>query len=190
MSFTCSMPSAEMDFTCCGSGLPSMFASRAGIRLSRAMVVFPLPDIPVTTVNLPLGIFTSSGLTVWIRFVFISMVPRSNIFSAGVRGRSPGLPSSRKGPMIDFGFFSRSSTVPSAMMLPPSAPALGPSSTIQSERRRICVSWSTNTIEFPSAIRASMTPMRPSMLEGWRPMDGSSRTYSTPVVLLRTDLAI
>ena len=31
-----------------------------------------------------------------------------------------------------------------------------------------------------------MTPFRPTMFDGCSPTDGSSRTYSTPVVLFRT----
>ena len=38
----------------------------------------------------------------------------------------------------------------------------------------------------PSAMTSCMTPFRPTMLEGCNPMDGSSSTYKTPVVRLRT----
>ena len=66
MSLTCAMPSALTDRMCGGSAWPLMPASSAGIRLSSTMVVLPEPDTPVTTVSRPLGIVTSSGLTVWI----------------------------------------------------------------------------------------------------------------------------
>ena len=183
------IPSASIDRTCFGRSLPPILASNAGTRLSRTIVVFPLPDIPVTTVKRPFGILTSRGLTVWMLDVFISMTPKENISSLDALLRRSGFPPSRNGPIMETESPIRSSTVPSAMILPPSAPAFGPSSIIQSDLLRICVSWSTRTTELPSATRSSMTPISPSIFAGWRPMEGSSRTYRTPVVLLRTDLA-
>ena len=79
-----------------------------------------------------------------------------------------------------------SATVPSAITRPPSAPAPGPISTSQSAADSICASWSTNATEFPSATKSRITPFSPSTFDGCRPMDGSSKTYNTPVVRLRT----
>ena len=76
--------------------------------------------------------------------------------------------------------------VPWAMTWPPPAPASGPISTTQSASFKICVSWSTRITELPSATKSCITPVSPTMLAGCRPMDGSSSTYSTPVVRLRT----
>ena len=57
---------------------------------------------------------------------------------------------------------------------------------IQSDSASTWVSWSTSTTELPSSTRSCITPVRPTMLAGCRPMDGSSSTYRTPVVRLRT----
>ena len=75
---------------------------------------------------------------------------------------------------------------PDKLHLTKGAPAPGPISMSQSASFRICVSWSTSSTEFPSATRSRITPFNPTMLEGCSPMEGSSSTYSTPVVLLRT----
>ena len=187
MSFTCAMPSALIARICAGRAAPWMVASSAGTRLSSTMVVLPEPDTPVTTVSRPLGMSTSSGLTVWICAVDRWIVPFANSasFSAHVRCFASALPE-RNGPICDAGFSSMVGMVPSAITWPPFAPASGPISMIQSASLKICVSWSTRMTEFPSATRSCMTPVSPTRLEGCRPMDGSSSTYRTPVVRLRT----
>ena len=42
---------------------------------------------------------------------------------------------------------------------------------------RICVSWSTSRTELPSSMRSCITPVRPTMFAGCKPMEGSSSTY-------------
>ena len=85
-----------------------------------------------------------------------------------------------------FSFILMSSVVPSAMTWPPFAPASGPISMSQSASLKICVSWSTRRTELPSSMRSCITPVRPTMFAGCKPMEGSSSTYKTPVVRLRT----
>ncbi|MBR6037705.1 MAG: hypothetical protein IKP53_02940 [Candidatus Methanomethylophilaceae archaeon] len=140
MSFTWLIPAAPIDRTWSGRSDSDTRASSAGTRLSRTMVVFPLPDIPVTTVRRPFGILTSSGFTVWMPDVRISIIPSENSPSFGALERSPRPSPPRKGPILDEGSLERASTVPCAMTLPPSSPAPGPSSTTQSERLRTWVS--------------------------------------------------
>ena len=79
--------------------------------------------------------------------------------------------------------------LPSLITSPPSAPEFGPSSIIQSDSDKICVSWSTSTTEFPSEIRSCITAFKPLIFAGWSPIDGSSRTYRTPVVRFLTERA-
>ena len=133
------IPGASADRTWPGSGRPAVAASRPGIRLSKIRVVLPEPETPVTAVSFPLGMSTSSGFTVWMAPVDRWMRPRSN--------RPPDPPflrglarPERKGPIRDSGRSATSATVPWAMTLPPSVPAPGPISMIQSAWESIWVS--------------------------------------------------
>ena len=187
MRFARSMPAASMRLTWAGSFAPLAFATSAGMRLSSTSVVLPEPDTPVTAVRRPRGIATSSGFTVCSAPVASSMLPCANTSAAGTRSRTRTISSpERKPPINEAGFASTSASVPCATIRPPSAPAPGPISTSQSAAARMRVSWSTMATELPSASRSRITSTSPSMLEGCRPMDGSSSTYSTPVVRLRT----
>ena len=87
---------ADMRWQCAASDV----ASSAGIRLSSTMVVLPEPDTPVTTVRRPLGISTSSGLTVWMESVERWIVPFAKSVSFSVQQRSfvSAVPA-RKGPI-------------------------------------------------------------------------------------------
>ena len=64
MSFICDIPSHLTSFICSGSLVLLIEAVSAGIKLSNTKVVLPDPETPVTTVNLPFGIFTSIAFTV------------------------------------------------------------------------------------------------------------------------------
>ena len=75
---------------------------------------------------------------------------------------------------------------PWAITVPPSVPAAGPSSMIQSELRMTSRSCSTTTTELPFPARAAIVLTSPWTLLGCSPTDGSSSTYSMPVVLVRT----
>ena len=187
MSLTRAMPGASTLCTCAGSGCPAAAACKAGTRLSKISVVLPEPDTPVTTVSRPLGSAASSGCTVWMAPVARRIAPCANTSCRGQRGRSgAAVPGSRNGPMRDAGFWASAAGGPWAMTVPPSAPAPGPSSTIWPAWASTWVSWSTSSTVLPSATRSSMTAVSPLRLAGCRPMDGSSNTYSTPVVRLRT----
>ena len=177
MSLTCAMPSARISRICAGRALPFIFASSAGTRLSSTIVVFPEPDTPVTTVSRPLGMSSSKGLTVWMLPVERWIAPSANISPVPAHRRSfvSAFPE-RNGPIWDSGFASKSAIVPSAMTCPPLTPASGPISITQSASFRIWVSWSTRMTELPSATRSCITPVRPTMFDGCRPMDGSSST--------------
>ena len=167
------MPSASIASTWDGSLPPSMCALSPGIRLSRIRVVLPEPDTPVITDRRPFGKETSSGHTVWMAPVRMRRVPRSKRSALLGAGLSPLF---RYGPMREAGLASNSPTVPCAMTVPPLAPASGPSSIMWSACASTCVSWSTSTTVLPSATKSSMTPVRPSRLNGCRPMEGSSST--------------
>ena len=51
------------------------------------------------------------------------------------------------------------------------------------------MSWSTRMTELPFSTRSPTIAIIPSRLDGCRPMDGSSRTYITPVVRFLMALA-
>ena len=187
MSLTWRMPSASMRFTCAGSLPPAVAAARAGTRLSSTMVVLPEPDTPVTTVSRPLGMSASRGLTVWMASVAKRMArARTGRLRACAAASAPRRARSGRARSGRRGFAAICSSVPWAITRPPPAPASGPISISQSASFRIWVSWSTSSTELPSATRSRITPFRPTMLAGCRPMEGSSSTYSTPVVRLRT----
>ena len=171
------MPSAASAVTCSGSASPAAAWASAGMSVSSTSVVLPEPDTPVTAISRPRGMSMANGFTVckpldsrWIR-------PRSNISPACACGRAATRAApERKGPMIEASSRATSSTEPWETTAPPSAPAAGPISTRWSAACRMRVSWSTITTEFPSAIKSRITPRRPSMLAGCKPMEGSSIT--------------
>src|ERR1700735_232749 len=76
--------------------------------------------------------------------------------------------------------------VPAAITWPPCAPAPGPSSITQSAERMSSRSCSTTITELPFPARAEIILRNPVTLLGCSPTDGSSSTYSMPVVLART----
>ena len=88
--------------------------------------------------------------------------------------------------MIECGSVSSWPGVPWAITVPPLAPAAGPSSMTQSAERTISRSCSTTTTELPFPARAVSVRRSPATLLGCSPTDGSSSTYSMPVVLART----
>ena len=114
ISLTRPMPCASTARTCSGSLAPRMAASSAGIRLSKISVVLPEPETPVTTVRRPLGMRTSSGLTVWSAAVASRIVPSANICSRATAGRSRSFcaPGPRKGPISERPLAASAGTVP------------------------------------------------------------------------------
>ena len=153
-------------------------------------MVFPEPDTPATTVMHPRGMPTSMGCTVWMADVAMRMAPLENTSPSGTLSRTTtGSSPLRYGAMMDPGSASTSSTVPWDTTVPPPLPAPGPISTIQSAILRALTSWSTMTTELPWSTRSRTISIIPSRLDGCRPMDGSSRTYITPVVRFLSALA-
>ena len=157
--------------------VPPDNAASPGTKLSRISVVLPEPDTPVTTVSRPLGISTFKGFTVWMAAVERCILPSANSSPAQTRSLTwiSAVPA-RNGPIWDALFWAISGIVPWATTCPPLAPAWGPISISQSAWDNIWVSWSTRITEFPSATRSRITPVSPTMLEGCRPMEGSSST--------------
>ena len=88
--------------------------------------------------------------------------------------------------MIECGSFSSWPGGPSAITVPPLVPAAGPISMTQSALRMISRSCSTTTTELPFPARAVIVLRSPATLLGCSPTEGSSSTYSMPVVLART----
>ncbi len=78
--------------------------------------------------------------------------------------------------MIERGSVSSWLGVPSAITVPPLAPASGPSSMTQSAARMSSRSCSTMTTEFPFPASAEIVLNRPWTLLGCSPTDGSSST--------------
>ena len=88
--------------------------------------------------------------------------------------------------MIECGSVSSCAGGPWAITVPPFAPAPGPISMTQSADRMISRSCSTTTTELPFPASAASVLRSPATLRGCSPTDGSSSTYSMPVVLART----
>lgn len=190
ITFTLAMPSASRESTCSGIAPLETLAWIAGTRLSSTIVVFPDPDTPVTTVILPTGILRSRGCTVCIGPVVILIVPRENRDSSAARLRTTGsIPPEMYGPMIEPGSDATCWTVPCDTTVPPFLPAPGPISISQSADLSALTSWSTRMTEFPCSTRSPTMAIMPSRFEGCRPIDGSSRTYITPVVRFLIALA-
>ena len=150
-------------------------ASSAGTRLSSTRVVLPEPETPVTTVSRPLGMSTSSGFTVWMAAGGQANAARLRTVSSalGARPHAVSSPCRRETARSARRDCSQcAATVPCAITWPPPGARLpGPSPSIQSASlQSICVSWSTSTTELPSATRSCITPVRPTMLAGCRPM--------------------
>ncbi len=86
----------------------------------------------------------------------------------------------RYAPVSDSGAASTSSSVPSATTCPPCRPALGPRSITWSAARMVSSSCSTTSTVFPRS-RSCRRVSSSCTLSRWcRPMEGSSRMYSTP----------
>ncbi len=78
---------------------------------------------------------------------------------------------------------SRSFGVPENRRFPPFFPASGPMSMTQSAARMVSSSCSTTTTVFPASLSFLRALMSMALSCWWRPMEGSSRTYTTPARL-------
>ena len=73
------------------------------------------------------------------------------------------------------------SSGPECTTSPPSTPARGPMSTIQSAAWMVSSSCSTTISVLPRSRSVMSVSMRRRLSRWWRPIDGSSSTYRTPV---------
>ena len=83
--------------------------------------------------------------------------------------------------MIDRGSASTASSVPFAMISPPCSPAPGPMSMTQSAVRIVSSSCSTTSTVLPRSRRRVRVAISFALSRWWRPIEGSSRMYRTPI---------
>ncbi len=86
----------------------------------------------------------------------------------------------RNCPVSDLATASISAAVPSATTSPPCSPAPGPMSMTWSAERIVCSSCSTTITVFPRSRSRSSVLMSFELSRWCKPIDGSSRMYSTP----------
>ena len=84
-------------------------------------------------------------------------------------------------PVIESLQFITSSGVPAQMTCPPWTPAPGPISTIKSEAFIVSSSCSTTRTLFPKSLISCKDLISFSLSLWCKPIDGSSKTYNTPV---------
>ena len=83
--------------------------------------------------------------------------------------------------MIERGSASMSSSEPLAMISPPCSPAPGPMSITQSAVRIVSSSCSTTSTVLPRSRSRVSVAISFALSRWWRPIDGSSRMYRTPI---------
>ena len=136
-------------------------------------VDLPAPETPVTATRHPSGNSTSTSLRLF------SAAPISLTLLPLPRRRCDGTSILRRparyAPVTDRSAFITSRGAPEATISPPSSPAPGPKSTIQSASSMVSSSCSTTMTELPRS-RSRLSVANRRMLSRWcRPMDGSSR---------------
>ena len=175
---TCFRPSIESCLPT-GSRDPNSSRASARYRTSVTSVLLPLPDTPVTAVNVPSGNSTSRPLRLcWRAPLTTRRLPLPVRRSLGMGTmRSPR----RKAPVMERGSSRRASSRPLAMISPPCSPAPGPMSMTQSAVRMVSSSCSTTSTVLPRS-RSRVSVAISFALSRWcRPIEGSSRMYSTPI---------
>ena len=172
----CSMPSMRR----CRpgrSGLRFSLPAMALRMISFTSVLLPDPETPVTHVKAPTGIRTSMSRRLFSRAPSTDSQPCGSRRVAGTGiVRAPD----RYAPVTDPGSASTSAAVPAATTRPPCSPAPGPMSMRWSDARIMSSSCSTTSTVLPISRRRSRVPMSLRLSRWCRPMDGSSRMYSTP----------
>ena len=150
--------------------------------ISLTSELLPLPLTPVTQVSVPNGTDTS------IFFRLFSRAPRtvSHLPLPARRrsGTSMRFFPLRYWPVRLLGSAITCSGVPADTTCPPSAPAPGPMSMSQSAERMVSSSCSTTIRVLPRSRSRRRVSSSLSLSRWCRPMDGSSRIYSTPIRLL------
>ena len=180
--------SMAMTLSNCSS--PSMRVwrpGRSGLRLSRpaialrmisfTKVLLPDPETPVTQVSTPTGMAASMFLRLFSRAPSTVSHPCG---SRRVDGYGIARAPDRYAPVTDSGSASTSAAVPAATTRPPCSPAPGPMSMRKSDERIISSSCSTTSTVLPMSRRRSSVVMSLRLSRWCRPIDGSSRMYSTP----------
>ena len=162
-----------------GIRLPFSSLSMALHRVSKINDDLPPPEIPVTQVNVPKGIFKS---TFFRLFVFAPVNSKNFPFPLRrIDGTAIYFSPVKYCAVKLFLFFSTSATVPAATTFPPLEPAPGPISTKKSAARMASSSCSTTITVLPIS-RKRVSVANSLSLSLWcNPMDGSSKTYITPV---------
>ena len=133
------MPARSRARTWRGSGRPLSWDSAAGTRLSRTRAVFPAPDGPASAVRRCSAKAAVTSCRLYRSPTSIVIWPPGP-GGAGWSRCTVAVPA-RNGPMTERGSAVTCPGVPWAMMVPPCAPAAGPSSMIQSApvmRSRSC----------------------------------------------------
>ena len=138
----------------------------------------PEPETPVIHVNRPTGIliFISSKLLALASIMDIHCLLGFNLFS----GTSILFLPVMKSDVCDDTFL-RLFGFPENITSPPWTPALGPISTIWSEVIIVSSSCSTTITVLPKSLKFLRVSNNLSLSLWWRPIDGSSSTYNTPV---------
>ena len=145
-------------------GSPPSAGRAAGTRLSRISAVLPAPEGPDSAESPPIGkrAVTSRRLKSSVTAMTISPADAGG----APRSRTTVARPDKNGPMTERGSDCSRSGGPWATIVPPSSPAQGPSSMIQSELRMSAMSCSTKTTELPLATRSAIVERRPSRFEG------------------------
>ena len=170
-----------MNSSCAPARVFAPFSSAASFlyRISLTNEDLPEPETPVTQVSVPSGIvksvclrlFTAQPLT-----VMLLPLPLRRISGTGMNF----LPE-RYCPVMDLSLLSSSSIVPSNTTSPPLRPAPGPISTMWSAANMVSSSCSTTMSVLPRSRSRPRVASSLSLSRWCRPMDGSSRIYSTPI---------
>ena len=159
------------------SRLPWSWRARAGYSVALISDDLPAPDTPVIATITPSGIVTSTF------FRLCSRAPRSSMACLPTRrvgGTAMLSVPARNRPVIDAATALTWAGVPSAMTWPPWRPAPGPKSMTQSAASIVASSCSTTSTVLPRSRRRCSVRISRSLSRWCRPIDGSSRTYSTP----------
>ena len=155
------------------------FRASAFCRISFTRLDFPLPETPVTQVNIPAGnptviffrLCSRAPFTTIILLLAARLFWGISIFSFPDKYRA----------VIDCFDLITFSNVPDAAILPPCFPAPGPISTIQSALRIVSSSCSTAITVLPRSRNCSNVLSNRPLSRWCNPIDGSSKIYRTPV---------
>ena len=165
------------------------FKSRASTsrRMSPTSELLPEPETPVTQTNSPSGNAASMVLRLLCRApLIVRNRPSGTLRCSGIA--IAFLPA-RYAPVKLCDERARSPIVPWATTSPPLTPGPGPKSTRWSAARIVSSSCSTTTTVLPNWASRRKVASNRSLSRGCRPIDGSSRMYSTPTSPAPTWLA-